>query len=230
MNPDQKREKLADLRYGPYITPIVAIDVIVECEVRGLVRVVGQSPGPIQWPIGEQNGQRQLIVFKALARAVRQESPHAVAAAWGIDIATVETWRSACHQPPRRKKQTISSPPIPWKRTDDELISRLSLAEAARLTGRTLTAVRKRRRALGLPDGRTAAQRAIRMENTIEDRAAVICRVLRVRTIELTASLAALQATFQRARASLAYWRAQPRPRLSRLNQSVSADNSENAP
>src|SRR5581483_7572172 len=167
MNSADNQKKLAGLRFGPYITPVIAAGVIVECEVRGLVTVVGLSDGPIPWPLGERDGEKQLIVFKALARAVRQESPDAVAAAWGVDVDTVESWRATCKQPRYRKKQTISSPPIPWKREDDELIARLSLSEAARLTGRTLTAVRKRRRALGLPDGRMASQRAIRIEETV---------------------------------------------------------------
>jgi hypothetical protein len=219
MDAAEKHEKLVDLRYGPYITPVIAIGVVVPCEVRGLVTLVGQTDGPIPWPIGQRDGDQQLIVFKALARAVRQESPHAVARAWGVTVATVEAWRTACRQPIHRKKQTVSSPPIPWKHDDDELISRLSLAEAARLTGRTITAVRKRRRALGLPDGRMAAQRAIKTEGNIENRAAAVRRMLRARTLELASSLAELRETFQRARASLAFWRSQPSRRFSRNRQ-----------
>src|SRR5437762_3415218 len=70
MNAQEKNETLRGLRYGPYITPIVAEGVVVECEVRGLVTVVGISDAPIPWPIGERDGDRQPIVFKALARAV----------------------------------------------------------------------------------------------------------------------------------------------------------------
>ncbi len=185
----------------------MAVGVVVECEFRGLVTVVGLSDGPIPWPIGERDGERQPIVFKALARALRQESSPAVAAAWGVTCDLVEDWRLICRQPRRRKKQTLASPPIPWKPEDDELIRRLTLAEAARLTGRTLTAVRKRRRALGLPDGRTAAERAVRHEIPLTEQAADVCRVLRKRTIELKNSLAELHETYRRARASLAFWR-----------------------
>src|SRR2546428_10310476 len=92
MKSRDKHEKLAGLQFGPYVTPIIAPGVVVECEVRGLVTVVGASDAPIPWPIGERDGQRQPIVFKSLARAVRQESPAAVAAAWSIDVATVEAW------------------------------------------------------------------------------------------------------------------------------------------
>ncbi len=209
MTPEEKQEKLAKLRYGPYITPVVAPGVIVECEVRGLVTVVGLSDAPIPWPLGERDGHTQPIVFKALARAVRQESQRDIAAAWGVSMQDVASWQTVCRHPRQRKKQTLSSPPIPWKRDDDELICRLSLAEAARLTGRTLTAVRKRRRTLGLPDGRTAAQRAVRTENPLAEHAAAVRRELRMRTDELTISLAELRETYQRAKNSVAYWQAQ---------------------
>jgi len=209
MTSDEKQEILADLRFGPYITPVVAVGVVVECEVRGLVTVVGVSDAPIPWPLGERDGQHQPIVFKALARAVRQESPRAVAAAWGVTIADVESWRLACRHPRHRKKQTISSPPIPWKHEDDELVCRLTLVDAARLTGRTLTAVRKRRRALGLPDGRTAAQREARSNQQQQQQLETMRRELRARTKALVASVANLQRTFRKAQTSLAYWRSQ---------------------
>jgi hypothetical protein len=212
MTSADNQKKLASLRCGPYITPVVATGVVVECEVRGLVTVVGLSDAPLPWPLGERDGDTQPIVFKALARAIRQESPDAVAAAWGVTTSDVETWQMICRGPRRRKKQTRSSPPIPWKREDDDLIRHLSLAEAARLTGRTLTAVRKRRRALGLPDGRRAAERAIRIEETLESQAAAASQILRERTHKLTGSLAELQETFRRAHARVAFWRACPPP------------------
>ena len=229
MQPAQKQQLLANLSYGPYLTPVIPTDVIVECEVRGLVTVVGLSDAAIPWPIGERDGQRQPIVFKALARAVRQESPAAVAAAWGVSVTTVEFWQAACRGPLHRKKQTLSSPPIPWKHNDDQLISTLSLAEAARLTGRTLTAVRKRRRALGLPDGRTAAQRAVRSEENVQKHAAAICQLLRARTEQLTRSLGELKETFQRARASVAYWRSRPAPHFALRNQEIAAPQNKNS-
>jgi len=210
MTREEKQEKLANLQYGPYLTPVIAVGAVVECEARGMVTVVGLSHAPIPWPIGERDGVRQLVVFKALARAIRQESPQAVAEAWGVTPADAEDWRSACKQPLRRKKQTITSPPIPWKREDDELIRRLTLAEAARITGRTLTAVRKRRRALGLPDGRTAAQRAVRLPDnlySLHSHAAAAHRTLRARVDELAQSMAELRESLRRAAASLAYWR-----------------------
>src|SRR5262245_30563142 len=143
MNPAEKQEQLANLRFGPYVTPVIAVGVVVDCEVRGLVTVVGLSDAPLRWPLGERDGHAQPVVFKALSRAIRQESPDAVAAAWGVEVETAKAWRVACQKPLQRKKQTVASPPIPWKREDDDLIARLSLSDAARLTGRTHTAVRK---------------------------------------------------------------------------------------
>lgn len=195
----------SQLRFGPYLTPVVANGVVVECEVRGLVKIVGLSEAPIPWPIGERDGLCEPVVFKALARAVRQETPEAVAATWGVSTATAEQWKVACHRPRQRKKQTHRTPPIAWKPAHDELIATLSLAEAARLTGRTLTAVRKRRRILRLPDGRLAAQRAARAE-VLHVRAKLDCEELRSRTQKLQQALAELRATFLQSKATLEYW------------------------
>jgi len=218
MNPNDKQEQLAKLRFGPYVTPVLAPGIVVECEVRGLVTVVRLSDAPLPWPLGERDGGLQPIVFKALARAVRQESPDAVAAAWGIDIETAKRWRLACHKPLQRKKQTVASPPIPWKHDDDELICRLSLSEAARLTGRTLTAVRKRRRALGLPDGRRMAERSVR-SNTQQQHVEQVRRELRAWTSQLTSSVAELRETFRKAKAITAYWHSQPTVLLKRIGK-----------
>src|SRR3954471_13508651 len=113
-----KNDLHASLRFGPYVTPVIATGVVVECEVRGLVTVIGVSNGPMVWPVGERDGERQLVVFKSLARALRQETPAAGGAAWGVDIATLHRWRTSCNQPRHRKKQTVASPPIPWRRED----------------------------------------------------------------------------------------------------------------
>src|SRR5262245_49123578 len=193
------------LRCGPYVTPIVITDTVVECEVRGLVKIVGQSGGPIPWPIGERDGEQELVVFKALSRALRQESTEAVAAAWGVRRETVEQWKLHCRQPRKRKKQTHKNPPIPWKPAEDLLLSQTSLAEAARLTGRTITAVRKRRRYLGLPDGRMVEQKA-QHQYVLADHARAASKALRLRTDELYDSLAELRVTYARAKATVAYW------------------------
>src|SRR5262245_44485032 len=197
---------LKQLRFGPYLTPVMATGVVVECEIRGLVQIVGLSDAPIPWPMGERDGERQLVVFKSLARALRQDAPQAVAAAWGVDLPVVDGWKAACRQPRRRKKQTLSSPPIAWKQMEDDLLLHATLTEAARLTGRTLTAVRKRRRMLGLPDGRRAPQKE-RMKHDLGDRAETVCHSLRRWTQELTFSLATLRATYHQSKVLLSYWK-----------------------
>jgi hypothetical protein len=123
-----------------------------------------------------------------------------------VTLSTAEYWKSACHQPRQRKKQTIASPPIQWKRQEDELICRVSLAEASRRTGRTLTAVRKRRRMLRMPDGRLAAEKAARTE-VLKQQAAAACGILRARTESLSVALAKLQATLLRSKSTVAFWR-----------------------
>lgn len=193
------------LRFGPYVTPVCVVGAIVECEVRGLVTIVGLSGGTIRWPVGERDGVEEVVVFKGLARAVRQESPTVVAAAWDVSVETADRWRAACRHPRHRRKQTVSSPPIPWKAADDELLIRVSLAEAARLTGRTITAVRKRRRILGLPDGRVAAQRAVKTE-TVQQRAAAALVRLRASMDRIMRSHAEITETCRMAKARLAYW------------------------
>jgi hypothetical protein len=199
-----------NLRFGPYLTPVVVVGTKVECEIRGLVTVVRLSDAPIPWPVGEQDGQLELIVYKALARAVRQERAQAVAEAWGVSLQTVQRWQAAARTPRKRKKQTRSSLPIPWKPDDDELLCSLSLSEAARLTGRTLTAVRKRRRMLGVPDGRLTTSKLLQRD-AIGVRVATVRQASQQKREELRASMEALRLTCLRAGASLRYWSARTR-------------------
>jgi transposase len=169
------------------------------------VTIVGSSSGTVPWPIGEINGVRELIVFKGLARAVRQESPAAVAAAWGISRATAERWKANCGHPRRRKKQTRATPATDWDRQQDDLVSRVSLSDAARITGRTVTAIRKRRRILGLPDGRLKSQRSKRSEG-LEQQAIEARLRMRQYCEQLAVSMAKLKTTFQVSRATVSYW------------------------
>jgi hypothetical protein len=195
-------------RFGPYLTPVFAVGTVVECEVRGLVQIAGLSDAPIPWPIGEANNERQLVVYKALARAVRLETPAVVAACFGIPLEIAELWQRACQRPRRRKKQTRASRPVPWKRDEDELIARHSLSEAARLTGRTITAVRKRRRVLGLPDARFAEVRAGRVPS-LDAQVAQVRQRFSANSEALRTSLEKLQAACAYAKANTGYWRAQ---------------------
>jgi hypothetical protein len=193
------------LQFGAYLTPITVVGATLECEVRGLVTVCGMSNGPLPWPLGERDGEQHLIVFKGLSRAIRQERPEAVAEHWGIPVATVVDWKKACNGPRYRRKQTIKLQPIPWKPQDDELVCRLPLEEAARMTGHTLTAVRKRRRVLGLPDARFTANRPAPI--LLEKKAAEVASNVRYGVAQLSQSVGALKLTFQASREALMYWK-----------------------
>lgn len=192
------------LRFGPYVTPICVPGTMVECEVRGAVTVVGLSAGPIPWPMGTSNGVSELIVFKGLSKALRRESAQAVADAWGVEAPVVEQWQAQCHGPTKRKKQAGGAQPIAWKPADDELICRLTLEEAARLTGRTITAIRKRRRALNLPDARFTEHKAKPL--SIEEQARSIVVRVRGNIALLHDSLMRLRHTYAYSAMKRAYW------------------------
>lgn len=68
---------------------------IVQCEVRGEVKIVGLSDGPIPWPIGKKGGAKSLVVYKDLAKALRNESCQAVGHWWGLSRAPISIWRKA---------------------------------------------------------------------------------------------------------------------------------------
>ena len=89
------------LCFGPYRTPRFQYGKIVWCEVRGEVRIVGLSDAPIPWPIGQtRQGPRALVVFGALAKAVRREANLAVSHWWGTEAKTVTKWRKALNVAP----------------------------------------------------------------------------------------------------------------------------------
>lgn len=192
------------LRYGPYRTPRFRYGKVVWCAARGDVTLCGLSEAPIPWPVGKKGRSRALVLFGALAEAVRRETALAVAYHWGVSPQTVTGWRKAlgvgavtdstraakqehfaepwadearekahakAQDPARREKIAAgrrgrSRPAhvvdamregrgaLPWTAEDDELVRTLPPAEAARRTGHPLRSVYRRRRALGLPDGR----------------------------------------------------------------------------
>jgi len=91
---DRDRFKLL----GTYRTPRFHYGAVVVDELRGSVRIVGLSDAPIPWPVGQyldDKRRRFLVVYGALARAVRRESNQAVAKAWGVTPQTVTVWRKA---------------------------------------------------------------------------------------------------------------------------------------
>jgi len=84
------------LRTGPYKSPSLPIGAIISCESRDTdVIVIEYSDARIPWPIGRRPrlGAKSLIVFGALAEAVKQESCLAVAHWFGVSTQTVTVWR-----------------------------------------------------------------------------------------------------------------------------------------
>jgi hypothetical protein len=72
------------LHFGPYRTPRFRMGAVVEDELRGAVRIVKLTDAPIPWPIGKaEDGRLALVVYGALAKAVRRESGVAVCHWWG---------------------------------------------------------------------------------------------------------------------------------------------------
>jgi hypothetical protein len=70
------------LLFGPYPTPRIPLGHVLTCEARDCdVIVVGYSDAPIPWPIGQRRsrGARALVVYGALADAIRREANQAVA-------------------------------------------------------------------------------------------------------------------------------------------------------
>ena len=82
---------------GTYSTPVCQIGQLVECEARGLVKIVRLSNARIQWPIAVVPGQggRSLVLYGDLARAVAHESNQAVCYWWGITPQTVTKFRKS---------------------------------------------------------------------------------------------------------------------------------------
>src|SRR5687767_14165610 len=81
--------------HGTYRTPRFRYGAKVACAVRGEVEIVGLSNARIPWPIGKRAQGRSLVLYGALARAVRHESNLAVCHWFGVRHATVWKWRKA---------------------------------------------------------------------------------------------------------------------------------------
>jgi hypothetical protein len=83
------------LRFGPYKTPRFRYGQTATCLMRGKVKITGLTDAPIPWPTCQPRSTQAIILFGALARAVRRESNQAVARAWGVSGQTVTKWRKA---------------------------------------------------------------------------------------------------------------------------------------
>jgi hypothetical protein len=112
-----------------------------------------------------------LLVNEELARAVGCEAAAAVCFWWGVSAGVVWRWRKALGvgridspgEGPGPGAKDLARQLLPgfnsfnvrgWTGEEDDLVSTLPAAEAARRTGRTLAAVYDRRSLLGVPDGR----------------------------------------------------------------------------
>jgi hypothetical protein len=85
------------LRFGPYRTPRFRYGSVVRCAMRGEVIIVGLTKGKIPWPLARKpgTGARGPVVYRDLAKALRQESAVAICHWWGVTAQTVTRWRSA---------------------------------------------------------------------------------------------------------------------------------------
>jgi hypothetical protein len=94
---DSERFKLF---FGPYVPPECAVGDKLACERRGReVTVNAISWAPVPWPCARGGGTRGLILCGDLIRAVRFESPTAVAYHWGVHRSTIVQWRRALEAP-----------------------------------------------------------------------------------------------------------------------------------
>jgi hypothetical protein len=80
---------------GLRLPPRFKLGAIVEDEIRGSVRVIGQSGARIPWPLAFYGRQRALIVCGELIRAVTSESVEVVAHWWGVSVERVRLMRRA---------------------------------------------------------------------------------------------------------------------------------------
>jgi hypothetical protein len=78
------------LHFRPYRTPRFRVGQKLQCEVLGEVTIYRISSARIPWPVGPR---RSLVVFGALARALRRESALAICHWWGVAPCTVSKWR-----------------------------------------------------------------------------------------------------------------------------------------
>lgn len=102
---DRQRFKL---RFGRYRTPRFKYKSIVWDEVRGFVEIVGVTDARIPWPLGKRHRAKPSpVVFRDLAKAVRNESNQAVAHWWGVSGQTVTKWRKGLDVEPTNRGTSV---------------------------------------------------------------------------------------------------------------------------
>jgi len=161
-------KKKTALLFGPYKAPPLKVGELTSCLFRDVeVVVYGWSAAPISWPLCYHARTRAfgkgILVDEELARAIQHESAMAVAHWWGVSQATVRKWRGAFgvgRMDTEGSRRLIRNAALgalnarrkrQWRKvrlwTDEELdlVEKLSDAEVARRTGRTVNAVAKMR-------------------------------------------------------------------------------------
>ena len=137
-----------------YFTPVYFLGARVICEVRGVVEIVGLSNSAHPWPVGEQDGKLDLIVYRGLAKAVREELPDAVAARWGVNVEAVEAWKAHLDMPqvvesrkPITRRRRVSCQPHKhkWMPEEDEIVRTTPTMEAAKILGVSKSLLGRRR-------------------------------------------------------------------------------------
>jgi hypothetical protein len=136
---------MPSLQHGPYLSPPVIKGCRVTCLVRGVVKLVGLSNAAIPWPVGEREGEQELVVYRGLARALQMESADAVAEAWGVPAAKIKAWQAAV------EKHAKHVPGSNWKKRPWTLVENKALLATdnirtfAKQHGRTVAACRYHR-------------------------------------------------------------------------------------
>lgn len=176
---------------GPYRVPALKRGERAFCLFRGCVVVVtGLTDAPIQWPrcctLDPPGGGRGLLVDDELARAVRSESALALCRWWGVSRATARRWRKAlgvgrmdaegsrrlilanistivaAREPCPAGAAAREEDSVLWAPEELALVGAYPDAEVARRTGRSKTAVQKKRRELGRPNPKYPHYRHLR--------------------------------------------------------------------
>ncbi len=92
------------LVFGPYKTPRYRYGQIVMDELYGEVQIVGTSDAKIPWPTHSRGTGKPIpVLYRGLARAVREEMFQAVQHHWGVATWTVDRWRKALAVPTSNK-------------------------------------------------------------------------------------------------------------------------------
>lgn len=92
------------LFFGPYKTPPYKYGQIVMDDAYGEVKIIGTSAAKIPWPMHRRGSGRPIpVLYKDLAKAVRNEMFQSVQHHWGVSTWTVDRWRKALKVPTSNK-------------------------------------------------------------------------------------------------------------------------------